>query len=296
MRRERSRHDRACAPFTVTAGGPLFDRYIGIDYSGAQTPISSLKGLRVYLGDRLTEPAEVPPPPSPRRYWTRKGIAHWLCERLAESQRTLIGIDHGFSFPLQYFERYGLPPDWPAFLQDFHRHWPTDEDHMYVDFVREGGHGNGAARTGDPRWLRLTERRARGTKSVFRFDVHGSVAKSTHAGLPWLLFIRRHAAGLVHFWPFDGWQPPAGRSVVAEVYPALWNRTFPTGTRTSDQHDAYSVAAWFRNTDTAGRLGECFHPMLTPSERAQAEAEGWILGVPKPPCSEEPAADGTAPW
>jgi len=27
---------------------PAFDRYIGIDYSGAATPTSSLKGLRVY--------------------------------------------------------------------------------------------------------------------------------------------------------------------------------------------------------------------------------------------------------
>ena len=57
-----------------------------------------------------------------------------------------VGIDHGFSFPLQYFEAHHLPFDWPAFLDDFHRHWPTDEDHMYVDFVPEGHRGQGAAR------------------------------------------------------------------------------------------------------------------------------------------------------
>ena len=34
------------------------------------------------------------------------------------------------------------------------------------------------------RWRRLTEERAGGTKSVFHFDVRGSVAKSTHAGIP----------------------------------------------------------------------------------------------------------------
>src|ERR1035437_1665915 len=33
---------------------PAFERYIGIDYSGAQTPKSCLKGLRVYEADRLT--------------------------------------------------------------------------------------------------------------------------------------------------------------------------------------------------------------------------------------------------
>ena len=31
-------------------GLPAFDRYIGIDYSGAETPISSLKGLRILHG------------------------------------------------------------------------------------------------------------------------------------------------------------------------------------------------------------------------------------------------------
>jgi len=34
-----------------------FDRYIGIDYSGAQTPSASLKGLRVYLADGNAPPA-----------------------------------------------------------------------------------------------------------------------------------------------------------------------------------------------------------------------------------------------
>lgn len=35
---------------------PAFERYIGIDYSGAQTPSSSLKGLRVYAADRTRAP------------------------------------------------------------------------------------------------------------------------------------------------------------------------------------------------------------------------------------------------
>ena len=58
--------------------------------------------------------------------------------RLAEDVPTLVGIDHGFSFPLRYFEVHGLLPDWPSFLDDFQRHWPTDDDNTYVDFVRDG--------------------------------------------------------------------------------------------------------------------------------------------------------------
>ncbi len=133
-----------------------FARYIGIDYSGAETPNSSLKGLRVYQTDRALPPEEVPPPPSPRKYWTRHGIAEWLVARLAEDVRTLVGIDHGFSFPLRYFDEHHLPPDWPAFLDDFQRHWPTDTDKTKVQFIRDGQRGNGAARTGSARWPRLT--------------------------------------------------------------------------------------------------------------------------------------------
>jgi hypothetical protein len=257
----------------------IFNRYVGIDYSGAQTPTSSLKGLRVYLADSSGLPVEVQPPPSPRTYWTRRGVAEWLVERLSEQRGTLVGIDHGFSFPLRYFEEHRLPRDWPAFLDDFQSHWPTDGDHVYVDFVRDGVVGNGRARAGNPRWRRLTEIRAEAAKSVFHFDVQGSVAKSTHSGLPWLRYLRQTLGDRVQFWPFDGWENRPGRSVVAEVYPALWSQGFPREGRTGDQHDAYSVAAWMRDADLDGRLVRFLEPPLTPAECAMAEIEGWILGT-----------------
>jgi len=148
-----------------------------------------------------------------------------------------------------------------------------------VDFVRDGAIGSGAERMGDTRWRRLTEIRARAAKSVFHFDVQGQVAKSTHAGLPWLLYLRRQLSDALHFWPFDGWQIPPGRSAVAEVYPALWKHEFPMEGRTPDQHDAYAVVAWLRQADLDGRLQGFLNPCLTVTERPKAEVEGWILGV-----------------
>jgi hypothetical protein len=255
-----------------------FSRYIGIDYSGAGTRTSSLKGLRVYMAQWASPPIEVQPPPSSRKYWTRRGIAEWLVKRLSEDRPTLVGIDHGFSFPRQYFDTHHLPPDWPAFLDDFQRHWPTDDANTYVEFIRKGICGNGAARFGNTRWRRLTEKRA-GAKSVFHFDVPGSVAKSTHAGLPWLRYIRQKVGGRIHFWPFDGWSIPAGKSVIAEVYPSLWKRSFAREGRTPDQHDAYSVAAWMQRADLDGSLASFFDSHLSPPERTVARVEGWILGI-----------------
>jgi hypothetical protein len=108
----------------------------------------------------------------------------------------------------------------------------------------------------------------------------GSVAKSTHAGLPWLRYLRQQLGTRVHFWPFDGWTIPAGRSVIAEAYPSLWNREVPPETRTRDQHDAYCIAVSLARADRDGRLGDYFEPELTAPERARAEIEGWILGLP----------------
>lgn len=58
-----------------------FQRTIGIDYSGAKTAESSLKGLRVYMTEAGGPAVEVLPPIGPKRYWTRRGLAVWLTER-----------------------------------------------------------------------------------------------------------------------------------------------------------------------------------------------------------------------
>jgi hypothetical protein len=137
--------------------------------------------------------------------------------------------------------------------------------------------GNGAARTGNSRWRRLTEQRS-SAKSVFHFDVPGSVAKSSHAGIPWLRYLRRQCPQL-HFWPFDGWTPPNGSSVIVEAYPALYNKTYPKKGRTPHQHDAYSVARWMRECDAVGTITDYFQPELNPAERALAQVEGWIFGL-----------------
>jgi hypothetical protein len=204
-----------------------FDRYIGIDYSGAKTPVASLKGLRIYLAEGNAPPFEIQPPPSARKYWSRRGIAEWLARTLADGTPTLAGIDHAFSFPHCYFETHRLALDWPAFLDDFVQHWPTDDCETWVREVLGGAKGKGLDRLGSKGCFRLTESRTAAAKSAFNFDVkQGCVAFSTHAGIPWLHSIRQQLEPRVHFWPFYGWEIPAGRSAIVEVYPALWNRCF----------------------------------------------------------------------
>ena len=256
-----------------------FARYIGIDYSGAETADSSCKGIRVYIAESSREPIQVQPPPSPRRYWPRRGLAGWLREELDRDMPTIVGIDHAFSFPLAYFEKYKLSSDWEDFLVDFQYHWPTHAPQTYVCFIRDGSSGQGTKRTGGRSWLRLTEQWTPAAKSVFGFGVQGEVATSTHAGLPWLLYIRKQCKRPVHFWPFDGWEIPKGKSVVAEVYPSLWTRRFPRDDRDADEQAAYAATAWLQRADQTGTLGGFLRPSLTAEELEIARIEGWILGV-----------------
>ncbi len=260
-----------------------FNRFIGIDYSGAETPESRIKGLQICVAVQNGEPGLIRPV-LPFKNWSRREVAHWLLAELQRGDRLLIGIDHGFSFPQSYFDRYGLG-SWPTFLDDFCRYWPTDQPHCYVDFIRDGiwwqrhpkPHGE---RTGLPDELRLCEQWSSSAKSVFRFDVQGSVAKSTHAGIPWLRFLREELGGKVFFWPFDGWLPPAGVSVIAEVYPSIFrNRYDANSSRTPDERDAYSVARWLEESSRRGILDRYFDPPLTLTERQTAALEGWILGI-----------------
>jgi hypothetical protein len=81
-----------------------FAKYVGIDYSGTQTPSANLNGLRVYLAEGNPTLGGVSPPPSLRTCWMRRGIGEWLVNTLAEDVSSLVGIDHDFSIHLHYFE------------------------------------------------------------------------------------------------------------------------------------------------------------------------------------------------
>lgn len=234
----------------------------------------------MYAAFDTDEPRRILSPSSTtktHKNWCRKEIAAWLIEQATKNITFVAGIDHGFSFPLSYFERYKLT-SWADFLDDFCNHWPTDADHTYVDFIRERDEGP-PDRTGKNTDLRLTEKWTSSAKSVFKFDVQGQVAKSTHAGIPWVRRIRNEVGAKVHFWPMDGWNVPQGKSVIAEIYPAIFKNRFARGDRSVDQQDAYAVARWLKESGERGILNRYFDPPLSDEERKIADLEGWILGV-----------------
>ena len=253
----------------------LFERYYGIDYSGAKTPRSHLRGLQVFSAMKDKAPEKIKPYIDKNWNWTRNEVANWCAQQLMTDKPIIIGSDQAFSFPLSYKKRYSIS-NWDHFLDDFHKLWPTDQDNTSVESLRNDNMRNG---TSDE--FRLTENWTISAKSVFQFDMQGQVAKSSHAGIPWLRFLRNHSelSGKVHFWPFDGFTIPHRISVVVEVYPSIFRRRYTKFYPSGDEHDAYCITRWLQEMDKRGVLSQYFNPPLTKDEMDQAKLEGWIFGV-----------------
>ncbi len=247
----------------------LFHTYVGVDYSGAGSPTDRIRGLKVYLA----EGSDMPVPVRPRRNhitWSRRLVAEWLLERLSRSQRAIVGIDHAFSFPKSSLERRRLA-SWDIFLDYFCRRWRTDQEAV-GEVIRT------TPPMGTREELRLTERWTSSARSAFDFRGQGQVASSTHAGIPWLRWLRRNLDGRVHIWPFDGFKVPAGKSVIAEVYPSLFSKRYSTELNAHDR-DAFAACRWLQDRDERGFLGRYLRPLLSPQEQKTARLEGWILGL-----------------
>ena len=249
---------------------PAFGRYIGIDYSGRAEATAGTSAIQVYEAQSNENPHAVRLKTG--RSWNRKALAEWLVDQLQQDcPRFIAGIDHAFSFPVSYMQRYGLTT-WPEFLADFVHHWPAHQ--QTVESLRQGN-----PRSGQSNEFRLAEQWTSSAKSIFLFDVNGSVAKSTHSGLPWLQHIRQHYGDKVFFWPFDGWTPPPDRHVIVEVYPSLFRNRYRRAGLKGDALDAFAVAQWLEDMDGRGALPRYLDPPLSAAERQVASLEGWILGV-----------------
>lgn len=249
-----------------------FDAYVAVDYSGAGTSEQLLPGIEVYEATR----ARVRRVRPREGAWSRRAVAEWFLARVSRGDRVLVGIDHAFSFPLAALRRHRVR-SWDELLARVRDEWRT-HDRPVSEALRE------VAPWGSRAERRLCDEEAGAAKSPFFFTGAGNVGYATHAGLPWLLWLRERAPSDVAFWPFDAFAREA-RCIVAECYPALYRREHLVGGRyrpaqpSRDAEDAHATARWMRDEDAAGRMGDWLDAPHDPDARALALLEGWILGV-----------------
>lgn len=256
-----------------------FSQYIGIDYSGAGRDDQGQANIQCCCLNRMVDGCENARPPASRN-WSRQAVSEWITDRLATAEGpVIIGLDHGFSFPLSYLQQQDIDC-WDDLLEHIFR--------LHNESKRPSLHGSGQL-VGPSYPLRLAEMWTVSAKSVLWYGGKGQVGPATRAGIAQLYRLRQglNRQGIrTHFWPFDGWTIPSGCHVICEAYPAIYKRRYEqvapsefSKDTNPDLFDAYCVARWLHERDAVGLLDHYFSPPLTTSEQVQARLEGWILGV-----------------
>ena len=153
-----------------------FDLYIGIDYSGRETPTSRTPALQVYAAFGNEEPRRIISPSSTKktfRNWCRKEIAQWLIEQARkENLSEITGIkkqDLVFRILKERVKLNGLMfgegtleilPDGFGFLRSPDYHYLSCPDDIYVSpsQIRRFGLRTGATVSGQIRPPKENER------------------------------------------------------------------------------------------------------------------------------------------
>lgn len=281
---------------------PRFDRFIGIDWSGAKG--SRHPGISIAacaIGDQA--PELVMPPD---RYWSRVEVRDWL---LSLEGNALVGFD--FSYAPPFVERGAYLPgdETPTDAKAFWAYVDeicADEDLGAASFLEQAHrrHFYFGAADGPKaayRHLRRCEtlyNDGRGGKPATVFDAIGAaqVAKASFSGMR-LLHHLNHA---IPVWPFDP-QPESGPAIV-EIYTRIAARAAgvakgrskvrdaaslgaalavlgsrahtPLARYTDHDTDAMMTAAWLRANAARPELWQ--PRLLTPDI---ARTEGWTFGV-----------------
>lgn len=290
---------------------PLFDRYIAVDWSAANSPRRGRDSI--WIAD--SEAGSVNPP-------TRHEAMAILTERLigarAASQRVMLGFDFVFGYPEGAAAAIAGRADWQALwahLADavidnpdntsnrFHvaaainarlaapHYWGHPHQHRYDNL----GPRRPAVYAGLPE-RRRAEIAARTAQPVWKLTGAGAVGSQSMLGIARLEALRHHPAlgPDTAVWPFetafgDALERPIA---IVEIYPSLFPLDDPSVTP-KDRAQVETCIRRFAALDAAGELAALLAApdSLSPAEREIIiREEGWIAGIGHAPTAARAAA------
>jgi hypothetical protein len=285
---------------------PAFDRFVGVDWSGATG--SNYSGIAV-ADCRAGAGAPVLIAPSGRR-WRRTDFVDWIAAQTGQGERLLVGIDCAFALPAPMAagllgEDYTAAALWAyidahcADAADFFGGAFAQHEHHAAHFWHSGPRPDGFAEL-----HRATEQACRAAglgspESPLKLVGARQVGKGGLAGMRVLHTLKQRLGGRFAVWPFD---PTDNADIVCiELYPRLFmkmggqgngkirtlealNRNFaaldaipytdPAETLSDHETDALVAAAGLRFI--AGDRA-----VWSPAgmDSLAIRAEGWIFGV-----------------
>lgn len=289
----------------------LFDRILIVDWSGASTPVKGKNSIWACLieqgqtGGNLLWLENFPT----RAAFMRR-FNQVVEEALSADKRLLAGFDFAFGYPAGTAERVTGKPDWKALWQAITTDIQDGDDNAnnrfevaakwnrdyFSDGARFWGRPQGlkldhlaetrpAVPSAPPMAFRVSERHAKGAKSVWQLAYAGSVGNQSLLGIARLsTFLDQHAhRDRIAVWPFEtGFSTEFKQSVVlAEIYPSLFQVELNEGD-VKDAAQVRRVAEEFARFDAAGVLGGLFDRPMALSDAEVGAAlteEGWVLGI-----------------
>ena len=294
-----------------------FDRFVGIDWSGAKGTYH--KGIQVAVLDADTTQAELIAPPD-RRGWSRQMVMDWLMLQRQSGLRVLAGFDFAFAHPFMdenhYFPDYTndprTPPDLWALVDAASRHLPNhygggpwqDRDLRRYYNAPRGKDGSGGRGDRFMSRRRLTElntktRHHRTPSPTFNCVGPAGVGTGSLVGMRILHAYQND----MHIWPISGASPMASPLVVVEIFPALYFTMAGITDRmkAADPLDALNRGLAYFGADSmaavtkglpdrddldalisAAALKSCHDPVavfhISAEYKQPAACEGWIFG------------------
>ena len=264
-----------------------------------------------------------PPEYSRTRHDAISRLADLIASELEAKRRALIGFDFAFGYPAGVAkhltraasglalwdwltarirdgednanDRYGVATEINRMYKGVGPFWGRPKSWQYPDVPVKKSHRT--HRAAHPPELRITDRHAKGVKTVWQLAYAGSVGSQVLLGLPAVkrLLADSRIKGHAKVWPLQtGLRAPDAAVVIAEIYPSLLREEIDRRMRMGEGGiiDAVQVcvnADAFATLDAQGGLAPLFDGppdrddgamALTSGERhIVATEEAWIFGV-----------------
>lgn len=298
-----------------------FDRYIAVDWSAADKPVSDANSI--WIGEAVRSPAgiELRPSHNPRtRAAAMTMIEGMLLYALSRNERVMLGFDFVFGYPTGAAVALTGEPGWRALWRRLAELITDDTNNRSNRFEVAAslnqqmagfgphywGHPHGRQYDGllktrpvtsyaDIAEWRITEDWSRGPQPVWKLFGPGSVGSQSLLGIPRLERLRTDPRFFDHLsiWPFEtGFSLDLSRPItVVEIYPSLIE-SIP-GVEPKDRAQVEAAVVRFAELDAADMLEDILAapPGLSDEQRrAVLSEEGWIAGVGRESTLKTPVA------
>ncbi|WP_425410282.1 cobalamin biosynthesis protein CbiG [Hyphococcus sp.] len=287
---------------------PLFDVYIIVDWSAANSPKRGKDSIWIASAERRGEDVNMLGLENPAtRHEAITFLENIIRTRIALGERVFAGFDFPFGYPKGAAKKITGAASWRAIWRRFHIeiedsqnnrsnrfhvanmlnaevfrspvYWGRPHQHRYSHLPSK----KDPSTAREAMEFRLTERAQPPSKSVWQLAYNGAVGSQAMLGMAWMEEMRRRFGEAALVWPFETnfSQGLIAPLILAEIYPTMFPATLKPY-EVKDRAQVRICAKTFAETDARGDFRRWLSapPILDEAARcAVLEEEGWIVGA-----------------